>query len=162
MRASVVVGIIALVLLPSQLAAQYGRQQAETLAGLNTVYVNYQEPQGELSAAANEEIVDVFTLELRKAGVRIARSIDEVATDQGVVKLAFIVNPGTLGQDQIILRMDVEQQARLVRTGEEYLMVTWFHEDTVKGFLNEGNIHRELALSAANRFLADWLDANNR
>lgn len=148
------------ILLPSGLSAQYAASQAGTLKGLDKVVVVFAEPNNKVDPEIRADLYQAVTLELRKVGIRVASDASELdMTHDGILNVSLFVNTG-LG-DNGTLRMDVEQQATLVRTGETSQMVTWFFEagrsnnswrNWVKGLVTEG----------VNKFLSDWLDANGR
>src|SRR5215208_2727994 len=95
-------------------SAQYADTQDSTLRGLAKVYVKYTDLEGRLGPASGD-IYNTLTLELRKAGLRIAKDSTDINPAQdAVLNVSTIVNAGALSTT-VILRIDVEQQAQLVR-----------------------------------------------
>ncbi len=139
---------------------QYAATQAETLRGLQRVLVVFSEPNERLEALVLRDLYQDATLELRKVGIRVATEAEEVdmSTD-GVLNMTVFADGGF--SQNVTLRIDVEQHATLVRTGETKQMVTWFYEAARSGYPADQSA-RVLLTDGVNEFLSDWLDANGR
>jgi hypothetical protein len=143
----------------SSLEAQYAVTQDSTLRGLQKVLVNFIDYEGKVGPETSAQVYNSLTLELRKAGIRIARdSTDLNLAQDGILNVALIATPGF--STSLTVRMDLEQHAQLARTKQTLRMVTWYHEDAKSGAPKA--LAGPLMLDATNKFLSSWLAANGR
>lgn len=161
MRFLRLLSLIGLSLFASPAFAQTIVSQDSTLTGLKRVFVKFEVYEGSLDQRTASEMQDAITLELRKAGLRVAKAVEEIDPDQdGVIYVQFAKVSRSLSNDAIF-RLDVRQAARLERTKKPSFMVTWFYEDNGRNV-----IVPEFASAAAkkgvNQFLTAWLDVNGR
>jgi len=145
---------------PSALKAQYAAAQDSTLAGLQKVFVNFSDVGQGLGSAGAEALRSSAILELRKAGIRVARDASELDSNDAVLNISFITTPRTLFTD-LFIRIDLEQMAQLQRTRQTTRMVTWYYE---KSALN--TIVKDAApimlTKGIDELLSKWLDMNGR
>lgn len=143
------------------LQAQAIPGQDSTLVGLKRVFVKFDVSDGTLTTAQLQALQDLVTLEMRKSGIRVLKTLDEVDPAQdGVLLVSLTKIPRSLSTDAVF-RMDLRQATRLARTGRSAFSVTWFYED------NGRNVVMEQFAAAApkrgvNEFLTQWLDVNGR
>lgn len=141
-------------------SAQYALSQGRTLQGLDRVYVSFADPNEEMNARDLEQLYTPATLELRKVGIRVTRDPDELDMgSDGVLNISLLVYTGF--SDSVTLRIDVEQRATLLRTGETLQMVTWFYEST-QTQPRWRDFARSQLMTGINSLLSDWLEANGR
>jgi len=133
------------------LEAQYGPVQDSTLTGLRRVALNFNASTLKEGNLLREE----FALEMRKAGIRVAQ-IGVPDSVDGTMNVLLGRRPG--GSCEV--RLDIEQLARLMRTGKTHRMVTWFYWDTSTG-CGDGWF-KEASKRAVDAFLTKWLDMNGR
>jgi len=142
-------------------AAQSIPGQDSTLVGLKRVYVKFDIAPGSLDDRTLTAMQDAYTLELRKAGIRVLKSIEEVTASQdGVMLVQFAKIPRSLSTDAIF-RIDVRQSARLERSGRTSFMVTWFYEDNGRNVVVP-TFAAEASKKGVDDFISRWLDANGR
>ena len=143
----------------SSLEAQYAETQDSTLRGLQKVLVNFVDYENKVGPETSAQVYNNLTLELRKAGIRIARdSADLNLAQDGIMNVALITTSAF--STTVTLRMDIEQHAQLARTKQTLRMVTWYHEDWKSGLPKA--VAGPLVLDATNKFLSMWLAANGR
>jgi len=157
LRSAMVLLLTAAAALPAQ--AQYGKDQQKALKGLQKVLVVFAEPTHKVEAALLSQMQDAISLELRKAGLRMAKdSADVDLTRDGFLNISLFIVTGIPDVENV--RMDVEQLVVPARTQEPLQLVTWFYEDRAAGGWRTNA--QPLLIKAANRFLSDWLTANGR
>jgi hypothetical protein len=142
-------------------AAQSITGQDSTLVGLKRLYVKFDVAEGSLSAAAQQEMQDNVLLELRKSGIRIARTPEEIDPAQDGIMLVQFAKVARSLSDDAVMRIDIRQAARLARTGRNAFMVTWFHEDNGRNVLVK-DFAAAATKRGVNEFLTHWLDMNGR
>jgi hypothetical protein len=143
----------------SPVQAQYAETQDSTLRGLQKVLVNFVDYEGKVGPETSAQVYNSLTLELRKAGIRIARdSADLNLAQDAILNVTLITTSGF--STTLSLRMDLEQHAQLARTKQTLRMVTWYHEDAKSGLPKA--VAGPLMLDATNQFLSVWLAANGR
>lgn len=140
--------------------AQYAASQDSTLVGIKKVYLNFTDANGGLGEAAAEELSGSVALELRKAGIRVAKDRSELSADDATLNVSVITVTRTLVTD-VHVRMDVEQLTQLVRTRKSYPMVTWFYEQDKLNGMPKSDGPR-LVKAGLDDFLSKWLDMNGR
>lgn len=151
----------------TELHAQYAADQARSLTGLRQVCTNFGAATSNIDAARFARVVENATLELRKSGLRILDCPPEGMGQQrnlgndGLLNLTVEAQDASLSSDGIRVRMDVEQNVTVQRTGERLRLVTWYHEAEARPTTWESVID-DFALEQVNRFLSDWLAANGR
>lgn len=143
------------------IAAQTIPGQDSTLVGLKRVFVKFDISEGALAPQTLQAIQDNVVLELRKSGIRVAKSLEEIDLAQDGVMLVSVAKIGRSLTTDAVFRIDLRQAARLARTGRNAYMVTWFYED------NGRNVVVDQFAAAAtrrgvNEFLTQWLDVNGR
>jgi hypothetical protein len=142
--------------------SQYAATQDSTLRGIKKAYVNFLDVGDGLGQEAASELYNGLTLELRKAGIRIARDSADVDMSQdAILNVALVTTKNGFVYD-VILRMDVEQRATLVRTAKTLQLVTWYYEDIIQRASDHRRAAPLLLTKATNEFLSKWLDANGR
>ena len=99
-------------------------------------------------------------LQLRKAGIRVAKDRNELTADDAVLNVSVITVARTLVTD-VWVRMDVEQLAQLARTKKSYPMVTWYYEQNKLNGMPKSDGPR-LVKAGLDEFLSKWLDMNGR
>ncbi|MGH9884110.1 MAG: hypothetical protein ACREBE_01175 [bacterium] len=62
----------------------------------------------------------------------------------------------------VVIRIDVEQMARVLRTNRVYPMVTWFYEEDADGTACSRAFIAPAIKRATDAFLLKWLDMNGR
>ena len=141
--------------------AQLAPTQDSTLRGLERVYVNLQNGGGALTPAQQAQALDFITLELRKAGVRIAQAPSDLDLSKGALFNVAFMKVGSALSTDLTLRIDVEQAATLARTGSRLQMVTWFYEDDRRNIAID-QVLQHMLRQGLDRFLNTWLTANGR
>jgi hypothetical protein len=150
----------AALIMPAKGHAQYGVSQDSTLVGIKKVYLNFTDENGGLGVADAESLSGSVALELRKAGIRVAKDRNELTADDAVLNVSVITVTRTLVTD-ILVRMDVEQLAQLARTKKSYPMVTWYYEQNKLNGIPKSDGPR-LVKTGLDEFLSKWLDMNGR
>lgn len=143
----------------SGVAGQYAADQAKSLEGIQVIVVNFAEPNQKMDPDLRQEMFDAVSLELRKTGIRIIRGDAPQETADALLNLTVSIATGLT--DFVNVRMDIEQKATVVRTGETLQLVTWFYEESQNQGSWRSTAH-PMAIKAANQLISDWLDANNR
>ncbi len=160
MRAMLVAALSLVIVAPAQ--AQYGPSQDSTLKGLQKVHVNFADATQQLRAGLAQQLYESATLELRKAGMRIAADSTEIApTTDGILNITLFEQGGGFSNDVVTLRIDVEQLAQLSRTKQTMRMVTWFYEGQAGG-ADRNQLASGVLMKGVNAFLNKWLAANGR
>ena len=153
--------VVGFCLFASPALAQTIVNQDSTLVGLKRVFVQFEIHEGSLDQRAASEMQEAITLELRKAGLRVAKTLEELDLNQdGVILVQFAKVSRSLSNDAVF-RLDVRQVARLERTRRPSFMVTWFHEDNGRNVLVP-DFATAAAKKGVNQFLTAWLDVNGR
>jgi hypothetical protein len=141
--------------------AQFAATQDSTLRDLRRVYVNFEVSEGAVPGSMANRLSDGVKLELRKAGLRLANSPEELAdSTDAILNLTLIKIPRSLSTD-FALRMDLEQQATLQRTKQTLKMVTWYYEEDQRNVIPE-QAAEPMTKKAVDRLLMAWLDNNGR
>jgi hypothetical protein len=140
----------------------FGQSLAPTqisLKKLEKIYVEIQ--PNSLSPQTHEKFSSLLTLELRKAGLRIAKEKNEVdPSKDGVIVVAFNQLDRPLSQD-MSLEWVLIQRATLARTGEALPLITWRHFDDRRGIIPR-DVAEPMLRMAIDKFLNSWLSANGR
>jgi hypothetical protein len=150
----------AVIVVPATVHAQYAVSQDSTLAGIKKVYLNFTDGNGGLGVAEAEELTGQVALELRKAGIRVAKERSELTGDDAILNVSVVTVTRTLVTD-VQTRIDVEQMAQLARTKKSYAMVTWFYEQNKLNGIPKVDGPR-LVKAGLDDFLSKWLDMNGR
>jgi hypothetical protein len=145
--------LVVLVCASVPLRAQYGPVQDSTLIGLRRVALNVTTDVKDANTFRED-----IALELRKAGIRVAPDSTRPDSVDGVLNVLV----RSRGSCQKLIRIDVEQRARLVRTGNTHRMVTWFYEDDANGTACRDSWYPSAIKRAVDAFLTKWLDVNGR
>ena len=151
--------LVGAALVPGDASAQFAADQPTSLKGVGTVFVNFVEPNQRMDAALRADMFDAAILELRKSGLRVVREPSDTQQADALLNLSVRIITGLT--DFVEVRMDVEQKVSVVRTGDQLQLVTWYYEASS----NESSWRssaKPMALKATNKFISDWLDANNR
>lgn len=156
----VAAGVAASIALPASGAAQYAASQDSTLAGLQRVFVQFTDMGGSLGSATADALRNSAILELRKAGLRVAKDRSELGRDDAVLNISFITTPRAISTD-LSFRIDLEQLAQLERTKQTTSMVTWYYEKSALNTIVKDVAHPMLT-KGVNEFLNKWLDFNGR
>jgi hypothetical protein len=155
-------GFVFLLLAPLRLAAaQTITGQDSTLAGLKRIYIKFDITPGSLDERSQTVLQDAFTLELRKIGIRVLKSTEELQTNQDGIMLVQFAKISRSLVDDAILRIDVRQAVRLERSGRPSFMVTWFYEDNGRNVVVPA-FAATAAKKGADDFISRWLDVNGR
>ncbi len=154
------VGLAASLALPATGAAQFAGAQDSTLAGLQKVFVQFTDMGGALGGATAEALRNSAILELRKAGLRVAKDRSELGREDAVLNISFITTPRAISVD-LSFRMDLEQLAQLERTKQSTLMVTWYYEKSALNTIVK-DVAQPMLTKGVNEFLNKWLDFNGR
>jgi len=163
MRASTTLTALAVILglvSPASGSAQYAAAQDSTLAGLQKVFVNFTDLGQGLGSGVSEALRGSAILELRKAGIRVARDAGELDANDAVLNISFITTQRTLVTD-LCLRIDLEQMAQLQRTKQSSRMVTWYYEKSALNAIVKDAAPLMLA-KGIDEFMSKWLDMNGR
>jgi len=142
-------------------AAQSIVGQDSTLAGLKRVYVKFDIPDGSLDARASAAMQDALVLELRKVGIKVAKTAEELDPAQDGVMLVQFSRIARAMSNDAVFRLDVRQSARLTRTGRPSFMVTWFHEANGRN-VDVTAFASTAAKQGTDEFISKWLDVNGR
>lgn len=154
-------GLVLALLSPATLSAQYAAAQDSTLAGLQKVYIVFTDAGQGLGTAASEALKNSATLELRKAGIRVAREWSDLDANDAVLNISFITYQRTLVTD-LCLRIDLEQMAQLQRTKHTTRMVTWYYEKLIQNSVPVKDAAPNMLTAGVNEFVSKWLDMNGR
>ncbi len=155
------IGLALSAMAPRSASAQWAAAQDSTLAGLQKVFVKFTDLGGGLGTTAAEALRSTAILELRKAGLRVARDTTELEANDAVLNISFIHAAPTAWTNYLSLRMDVEQMSQLQRTRQTTRMVTWYYEQSDWRVVVSERAPTMLA-KGVNDFLSKWLDMNGR
>lgn len=155
------IGLTFALLCPAALSAQYAAAQDSTLAGLQKVYVVFSDVNQGLGVQAAEGLKNSAILELRKAGIRVARDMSELDSNDAILNISFITYQRTFVLD-VCFRMDLEQMAQLQRTKQTTRMVTWYYEKLIQNSAPVKDNAPILLTAGVNALLSKWLDMNGR
>jgi hypothetical protein len=154
------IAALACFVLVSRAEGQYGPAQDSTLRGLTRVHLAFVN-RGAYTPAALAQATDFITLELRKSGLQIARTQAELdVTKDAVLNVSMLKIARALSTD-LLLRIDVEQRATMVRTNQALPLVTWFYEDD-KRAVTPDQTPQAMLKQGVDKFLNAWLAANGR
>ena len=147
--------------LPNRAAAQYAATQDSTLRGIRRVYLNFSDVGGALGPELAAKIEEDAALELRKTGIKVAKSPEELDMTQDAVLNVSTISDRDTWRSDIALRIDIEQRAQVSRTQQTLQMVTWYYETVVKS-VEPRKVAGPLVSEGINKFLGKWLDQNGR
>jgi hypothetical protein len=150
---------IGAVLSPSVAHGQYAATQDSTLAGIKKVFVAFADVNQGLGANA-AQLESSAILELRKAGIRVVRTLEELENEDAILNISFITTQRVLSTD-LSLRMDLEQMAQLQRTKQTLKMVTWYHEQNALNTVTTEAAPKMLT-KGVDDLISRWLDMNGR
>lgn len=159
-RLPILVSVMFILTLPPSLSAQYVSAQDSSLVGLKKVFVIFSDSGDAVTQAQAEELMGDIVLNLRKTGIRMAHDSSDVSKDDGVLHFTLMKRQYALTND-LSLRLDVEQQATLARTGESSRVGTWYYEDD-RHNVDPQQVLKPMVRKAVDAFLLKWLDMNGR
>lgn len=141
-------------------ASQYVATQDSSLRGLTRTQVRFRLADDLIDGALKAQLAEYLDLELRKAGLKVIDDGEELDRKDGVLDLSL----GKMDRGRtcdLYLRISLQQQADLRRTGQSLWMTTWFHE------VGQPNVVADTAADdvvkeGINRFLNRWLAMNGR
>jgi hypothetical protein len=141
--------------------AQYAATQDSTLKGIRRVYLNFSDVGGALGPELAAKIADDAILELRKTGIKVAKSPAELDMTQDAVLNVSTIADRDAWRSDLALRIDVEQRAQMARTQQTLQMVTWYYETVMKS-TEPKKVASTVVSEGINKFLNKWLDQNGR
>lgn len=151
--------------LPLTGAAQYVPTQDLSLKGLGKVDLAITIAVSTLPPDTATALNHFIELELRKAGlVLLSARSDEFVKPEGRLRVSLASMARGRFTDDLMLRIQLEQTATLVRTREAMAMVTWYAEEaslnvpTTEGIATA----RQLLTKGLDRFVRAWFSANGR
>lgn len=141
--------------------AQYAATQDSTLKGVKRVYLNFADVNGALGAELATKIAEDAALELRKTGIRVVKNPAELDMREDAVLNVSAITDKDAWRSDLVLRIDLEQRAQLVRTQQTFQMVTWYYEKMLKT-ADLKVAARPMVAEGINKFITNWLDQNGR
>lgn len=161
-----VVLVIALVpVAPRTGDAQYAATQDLSLKGLTKVDLALGITVNTLPPDSATALRYFTELELRKAGlVLLSTRSDEFVKPEGRLRISLVSIARGRFTDDLMLRIQIEQTAQLVRTRESMSMVTWYAEESALNVptTEASGAARQLLTSGLDRFVRAWFAANGR
>ena len=133
-------------------------QGEASLKGLTTVYLRV--VGNSLSSQQREAFTSKVSLELRKAGIHIAKDPGDLAPNDGAIVVNFHQLNRALSQD-LTLEWLLLEQVTLNRTGQKLTLVTWRYVDDRRA-TQPTQVAEPMLRGAIDKFLNAWLSANGR
>jgi len=142
------------------MAGQYVATQDSSLRGLSRTVVRFRLADDVINPAIKLQLAEYLTLELRKAGLKLVDDAEEIDDKDGILDLQL----GKMDRGRtcdLYLRVSLQQQADLKRTGQKLWMTTWYHETGQHNVVAD-SVADDVLKDGVNRFLNRWLAMNGR